>query len=312
MKDFNDLNGVNGQGQGVLPAHRDFSPVPVNGHLPGMPQEQSGGASMNGADIRVYLMMLVKHRYLIAVCTIFVFIIGLFISLLATRYYTATATVQIDEQVQKVVSSNDLLQAQGEKDFLMTQLEVLKSRKLAERAAGRIGLERDPGFLEGRTFSIGKLFSLFRASTDTKASEAIRKQAAVNKIIGGSNFNMVRGTRIVRISFTDKDPGRAQRAANALADAFIQFNLDRRIDASSYARTYLQDQLGILRTKLEESETALVKYAEKKRIIEVEDKASLAAQNLEAANVTLGKAIGERIKAEYLWKQANNTPSLAM
>ncbi len=52
-----------------------------------------------------------------------------------------------------------------------------------------------------------------------------------------------------------------------------------------------------------------LEFAEKEKIVEVNDKASVAENNLQAANVTLGQLISERIKAEQQWRQVENTPA---
>ena len=52
-----------------------------------------------------------------------------------------------------------------------------------------------------------------------------------------------------------------------MADSFVSSNLDRRYGATAYARNFLKERLEELKLKLEESEKALVAYADEKELI---------------------------------------------
>ena len=89
---------------------------------------------------------------------------------------------------------------------------------------------------------------------------------------------------------------RAQRIANAYADAYVASNLDKRFEANSYAKIFLEDQSKQLKLRLEESENALLEFAEREKIVQVTDKASFAENNLSSANAvarTTGLGAGQ-------------------
>ena len=87
-------------------------------------------------------------------------------------------------------------------------------------------------------------------------------------------------------------------------------NLDKRFEANSYAKTFLEDQIKQLKLRLEESEKALLEFAEKEKMVEVNDKTSIAENNLAAANATVGQLISERIKNEQSWRQVENATAI--
>ena len=97
------------------------------------------------------------------------------------------------------------------------------------------------------------------------------------------------GSRLVDVSYTDPNPGRAQKIANAYADAYMASNVDKRFKANAYAKNFLDDQIKQLKLRMEESERAALEFAEKEKIVEVNDKASVAENNLQAANTALGQ-----------------------
>ena len=83
----------------------------------------------------------------------------------------------------------------------------------------------------------------------------------------GLSVAPVPNSSLVRISFDSPSPEWAQRIANGVADSYVSSNLERRYGATAYARNFLKERLEELKLKLEESEKALVAYAEEKELI---------------------------------------------
>ncbi len=118
----------------------------------------------------------------------------------------------------------------------------------------------------------------------TPKSRPIRPAGKPKRSAGSALFQKgitvepVRATRLVYIHYNSTDPGFAINAANGLADAFLNRNLETRFESSNYAKSYLEDQLKQLKLKLEDSEAQLVKFAEKEQIISTggEETGSLA------------------------------------
>jgi capsular exopolysaccharide synthesis family protein len=135
-------------------------------------------------------------------------------------------------------------------------------------------------------------------------------QAAAGIVAGNQSVRVVPGSRLVDVSYTDPSPERAQRIANAYADAFIASNLDKRFQANVYAKAFLEDQLGQLKLRLEEAEKAVIAFAEKEELVVTSEKASIAEANLSAANAALGGLVADRIKTEQLWRQVENVDAI--
>ena len=102
---------------------------------------------------------------------------------------------------------------------------------------------------------------------------------------------------MVDLSYSDPSPERAQKIANAYADAFLASNLDKRFQANASAKTFLEDKIQQLKLRLEDSEKRQLAFAQKEQIVDTGDKASIAESNLAAANGALGKLM-RRISAE--------------
>ena len=245
-----------------------------------------------GFDLRNVLRILNKHKRLIGAVVGAFLVLGLLHVLLATRLYTATIRLQIDRNAAKIIEGGNVMPVEGvDMEFYKTQYELLQSRSLVERVAALSHFSRD---LAGE------------ASGRESPEQAKREHDAVEAIILGRAVKPVTGSRLVDVSFTDTNPGRAQKVANAFGEAFVAANLDKRFQANAYAKSFLEDQLQHLKQRLEEAEKAQLAFAEKEQIVVTTDKASISESNLAAAHAALGGIIAERIRNEQLWRQVEN------
>ena len=142
------------------------------------------------------------------------------------------------------------------------------------------------------------------------ADAASRQDNAVGIVMANRSVRPVSGSRLVDISYADPSPVEAQSIAQTYGEAFIAATLDKRFQANSYAKAFLEDQVAQLKLRLEKSEKVLLDFAQKEQIVATTDKASIAESNLAAASAALGNIIAERIKNEQLWKQVQNATAI--
>lgn len=254
-----------------------------------------------------------KRKWLILAIAIAVMSLGALRTLMITPMYTASVRIQIDSKPIKIVEGGQVEASEGGTDFLRTQIELLRSSGVAERVASIAKLADDADFFKPREFSLmSAIRSLFsgEAQSDSVPDRTSLTRAAAGIVAGNQSVSLVPGSRLVDVRYSDPSPGRAQRVANAFADAFIASNIDKRFEANVYAKAFLEDQLAQLKLKLEEAETAVIAFAEKEEFVITSEKASIAEANLSAANGALGGLIADRIKSEQLWRQVENVDAL--
>jgi succinoglycan biosynthesis transport protein ExoP len=259
-------------------------------------------------DLTVYLRSLLRRRWTILATLAVALAIGAAVTLLTRPVYTAEATLQIDRETEKVVSRDESTpQDNFGEEFYETQYGLLRSRALAERVAQSQGLLINDDFI-GRMKTRNSA-----AAARIAAAEHGRVATTIALLRSHEDVVPERGSRLTRVLFSSPDPQLSARIANAFAENFIEAAMDRRYEASSYARDFLEKRLAQVKAKLEESERSLVDYAASQHIVEVaggDDPAkpgagqSLPAANLQAYNTALSTARTERIKAEQRWEQA--------
>ena len=262
--------------------------------------------------LRQYAYMIIKRKWLLLAIALVFFVLGGVWTLIKTPLYSATVRVQIEREAAKIVEGGATAPAEtpGSNDFLKTQYELLKSRGMAERVVSALSLHEDEAFMKPRGVSALGLLdtALFSAKRELSAAE---RQIKATKIVQDNVTVLpVPGSRLVDVSYLDPSPARAQQIANAYSDAYVASTLDKKFEANSYAKTFLDDQIKQLKLRLEDSEKALLDFAEKEKMVEISDKASIAENNLAAANAAVGQLISERIKNEQLWRQVENATAI--
>jgi capsular exopolysaccharide synthesis family protein len=279
---------------------REFEPVGYPYHAGdgfGEPQDTEAGV-----DLRNILRILNKRKWFIGGSLATCLVGGLLWTLLKTPLYTATLRLEIARSAPKILKGEDM----GESDAaeLETEIELLKSRNLAERVASLTNSARDLG--PTKSLNPGTATS----SEFGHRTRADLEREAANEILVGLAVKLVPGTRLVDVSYNDPQPARAQRIANAYGDAYVAANLDKRFQSNAHAKTFLEDRLKQIKLRLEDSQRTLLAFAEKEQIIATTDKASIAETDLAAANAALGGLIAERIKNEQLWRQAQSASGI--
>lgn len=268
-------------------------------------------------DVKVYWRLLMKRRLLIGAVLLAGVLIALALTLLATPIYTASTTLQIDREGTRVLDSEDVTPLEsivaGE-EFFQTQYGLLRSRSLAERVVDSLGLASSDAFLEA-------MGSTPPERRDRPAAEfaRLRREAVIRTVMANFSVTPVRGSRLVELSFDSPDASLSASVANGFAENYIQESLERRFNSSSFARDFLEEQIGQTKARLEETERELVQYAQDQEIINVTEASesggqaqSLAGTNLSALNASLAAAQAARISAEQRWRQARSARLLSL
>lgn len=311
-----------------------------NSTAPGFPSlrdELTAETEDDGLDLRDLLRVVRKYKWMLLALTLVCGLIAAVQSLRATPQYRSSALLQIDRAAQRVVSFGRDVDAEqqvwDDGSQFQTQIELLNSRALAERVIDEMGLNRRttgttalpgpaslaaapggaaaaptaaPGFVER---ILGNYRQLMTPSVTD--SQAMDRNGAIDAFRGSVSIEPVRNSRLVNIVVTHSSPELAARIANTLARTFMAMNLERRLESSTYARTFLEDQIKLTKAKLEESERVINDYAKNNQILTLNDQSEVTSQNYAGLSASLARAEEERIKAESVYKEVLRNPESA-
>jgi capsular exopolysaccharide synthesis family protein len=246
-----------------------------------------------------------RNRYLVLAIVTLTMLVAVLITLRSERLFRATATVQIEQQTAKVLSSDEEQPAMAQEAdrFLQTQISLLNSRAMAKLVANQLKLV------------------VQNDNSDSSPSSEQSGTAVINMLQAGLSVTLPRDSRIAQITFTSPDPALAAKVANAYADNSIVYNLQRRFDESSYARSFLQRELDQAKRRLEDSEKAVVAYSRQNRLVDAaagnaaagsDGIRVLTSSNIVDINAALSRAQVARTEAEQRWHKAEASPPLSV
>lgn len=279
--------------------------------------------------LRDLLRIIYKRKWWILSVAIVMLVVSTLNTLMETPQYRATTTIQIEKQAQRVVDYRDASGATELYDdgqFFQTQIELLRSKALAERVMEALRLDLDRKPIAGAPATgaekatepvaergdwIGRILTTLRKRSEPsiKDTQLLDRESVVGALRGSMQVEPVPNSRLVRINVVGADPALAARVANAWADAYTKSNMERKVDASSYARTFLEQELAKSKIRLEESENSLVQYTRQKQILSVDEKSNPLTQNFTDFSAALAKAEQDRIKNEANYDEIKRTLS---
>jgi len=252
-----------------------------------------------------------RRRWVIVGAVAAALMLGLALTLLITPKYTASATLEIQRETGSFVKIDGVEQKDNvlDQEFYQTQYGLLQSQTLAEKVAADLRLADDPKFFELFGVRTTKMFPNGRARPGA-AARAERLRTAGEVLLDNFVVKPERLSRLVAISFTSADRVMSKRVVDAWSADFIKITLDRRFEATSYARNFLETRLAQLRTRIDESQRKLVDYASRESIVNLPAVNAVQGENgatperpllvddLTALNDELSKATADRVKAE--------------
>lgn len=241
-------------------------------------------------------------------------------TMLQTPRYTASTTVQINDSVNRVLAKDEDTQASDMGGYdtdrnLKTQVDILKSRGLAQRLVQKLNLAGNPAFFQSQ-----------EVPAPTGAPTEATKALAAGLLQANLTVVLPRDSRIITLRWESTDPRMSALIANAYSSEFIQANLQRKFDSSSYARNFVAEQLAETKRKVEESERALNDYARQNGLIRTRDAMmsgadkqgggggggeSVTTTSLLQLNSALNEATARRISAEGRWSSMAGKPLLS-
>jgi succinoglycan biosynthesis transport protein ExoP len=253
----------------------------------------SPGSDLNLAAL---VRIIAEWRWLILSAVALGLAGAIILTLLTTPLYRAGATLEANPPSVEILDEKTKARAAGPSswDFIATQVGLLQSHALAQRVAQDLNLASNDKFVgEG-------------------GDPATRLKIAASKVAGGLSVKAPEEGQLISISYVSDSPQLAAQVVNGVADSFIKSNLERRYEASSYARNFLERQIAKTRADLERSERQLVGYAQAQGIINTTvgedgkpagDTNSLQGESLIALNRALADATARRVAAEGAYRQ---------
>lgn len=182
------------------------------------------------------------------------------------RQYLATAAVMIDARPDDPVTSPGTGGAALSGSYMGTQIDLLQSERVAQRVIKLLKLDDDPGYRAQWQTSTHA-----RGDYDAWLAEQLLKKLDVKPS---------RDSNVVNIGYLSTDPRFAAAAANAFVRAYVDTNLELKVEPAKQYNIFFDERAKQLRGSLEEAQARLSAYQQSHGIIATDDKLDVESARL--------------------------------
>jgi polysaccharide biosynthesis transport protein len=266
-------------------------------------------------DVRELLLMFWRRRMVILGCVLIgLSLVAIMMSFLRPQY---TARTLLLIQMQSAPAGIDDLQAymgslRMDTSFILSEIEIMKSRSLARQVIKKLNLMSDPEFnprfqynlkaqesgqkgAEGTDF---KKLSVYGSELENLPPEFVDQEIAqvVTGFLSSLSVRSIPGSNVVQVEFSSVDPNKAALIANTVADVYIEQRLQQKFAEVKRVTDWLDERLSALRKQVQQADEAVVNYKKAHGITEGSRNMPISTEQLSALNSQL--VIAQANKAE--------------
>ena len=237
------------------------------------PPVDAKGVPTKEAHLRDYWKIVWQARWTIA--AIFFVVVGLIAvwSFIQPKIYRATVTVEVQPQANRLAAGQDIsgLGVSGygwfaEEKYHNTQVEIIQSRTIAADAFKNLVLEGDEQFA-------------YLENLNDKIDAFRGRIVAIPR----------RETGLIEITMTGTNPEQITHWVNAIADAYVEHNLDRAEANVERALATIQNQMTRFEEEISDAETARFEALRISESFSSEEQADIITERLRAYNAELNE-----------------------
>jgi polysaccharide biosynthesis transport protein len=269
------------------------------------------GSNREELNLLNYWLLLRKHGKPILGLAFVVTLLVALVVFQITPVYRSTALLLIDNSKSKTLSLADLYDIQGSagQEVFNSQIQILKSRPITELVVKKLALNTHPAFnLPKQSGWLELVFGKTPIPQGTPAEvEAQQFERTLGMFSSKLTVEPIAKSQIVKISFDSTDKELAAQVANAVAEAYIENDLEARSKMTQRANMWLTERMDGLRKALGESEAALQQYREQENIIDNKGVVlSGSGKQLEEISTNLISARQRLAEAEGVYNQVKD------
>jgi succinoglycan biosynthesis transport protein ExoP len=216
-------------------------------------------------------------------------------SLILPSRYTATASIVVESKGTDLVSGG-FVPLIPMPNYVATQIDIIQSHGVARSAVDLMKLAESPSAKELHQRETGG-----RGNVRDFLAEILLK---------GLRVEPSRDSSVVNVAYTGNDPRFAAVVANAFVQAYINANLQFRVQPARQTSAFFTEQVKTLKDNLEKAQTDLSNYQREKGIIATDERLDVEnnrlnelSSQLVAAQAQTYDAVGrQRQVQEFLAK----------
>lgn len=257
------------------------------------------------------LLAIARRQWrIVAIAVAVTLALGVAYLLTAVPIYSADASLLIDTNNQKLADqmSSSVTDVVDDETSILSQVELLKSKKIAIAVSEQLNLKNNPAFMADRKGLLRNLIAAVKNVVDisgwlksaTPLNDQQVQQAIVEQLQQNLDVTRVGRTYVLTLEYSSANPDLAQQIARAFADAYLADQLDSKYEATRRASDWMQQRIAELRQKSLDTDLAVQKFRAEKGLI-VTDGQLVSSQQLTQLNsqLILAQADTANVQAKY-------------
>jgi len=242
------------------------------------------------------LLTLQRYWRTSALFAISVFCATAIATFLTKPVYEPTLTLEVDPPGTQAFMLERGAAGSNDAEYLETQSKKLESDELAIHVIRKLRLDQDPDFA-----SPSKIRQTFvGAARVNETALALSPQENDALITFKTRLKVQRdsSSRLISVSFAAHDPRTAAQVANELVSEFNYENSKALHEAIVQSSAWLSQQLDDIRSKMDQSNEALVAFQKKTGIVDLDTNKSTLGDEMSILDQQLATARADRILLE--------------
>lgn len=289
---------------------------PLQAHLP---QHQQHGEEKDTIDLLKFWRVIWRAHWKIAWLVLLACALAMAILSFIPAQYIGSATLLIKEKTPPLLTFQQVTDSSsGTVDYLQTQLALLQSRDLAERAVKKLNLTTNPvtdprqqpqSWFTPREWLVNLDLGQWWPALDflipqqvTPTETDIFNEVTQN-LMKRTDVKFVGKSQLLNIEVLLPDPDLAAATANAIAQGFIDSQFDNSLKSSQTNASWMNSRLVELRNNLRIAEDKLQAYREEQGLVDVGGVATISANELEMTGNRMIDARRNLAEAESRYRQ---------
>jgi len=214
--------------------------------------------------------------------------------------YTSEARILIENDVSPFTRTatdqgRDQLQVLDEQ-AVQSQVQVITSRDLVLEVVRSLDLTNNPEF--AKDAGVGYFQRLLNRFGLGRGSPKSEQEKAADALLEHLSVYALNKSSVIAVDYTSGDSDLAAKAANRLADVYIEWQRTAKVDQTKDATLWLNNQIEELRKKTAQSETAVEQFRASQGLYQGSNNVTLGAQQLSELNSQLILAKAQQSEAE--------------
>jgi succinoglycan biosynthesis transport protein ExoP len=242
-------------------------------------------------NFQQFLTILLARKKIALIVLAVTVLTTLVVSLVMPKSYKATTTLILNYKATDPVSGMTL-PAQLMPGYMATQLDIINSRNVSLKVVDMLGLARNPTAIE--------------AFNDDTNGEGDIREWLVDVLSKKLYVKPSRVSSAIDLSYESEDPKFAAALANAYSDAYIQTNLQLKIEPSKRAAEWFNEQVKSLRDNLVKAQDKLSTYQREKGIVSLDERMDVENARLAELSSQLVAAQAQTFDSSSHQKQINS------